>query len=128
MKLNTILENFDAPKSGLKYKDLTSLQLHYLNKLASGKLDLDGDIPDNVQDVLDELLTFGLLDDSYELTNSGQKAVEIFHKLGGHDLSVAADRQAKLGYLNDRNPDAVDGVDDEMEDFDDDDSFDKSKF
>jgi hypothetical protein len=122
------LENFDAPKSGLKYKDLTSLQLHYLNKLASGKLDLDGDIPDNVQDVLDELLTFGLLDDSYELTNSGQKAVEIFHKLGGHDLSVAADRQAKLGYLNDRNPDAVDGVDDEMEDFDDDDSFDKSKF
>ena len=144
MKLNTILEDFDAapqqtstPKKtggGLLYRDLTSLQLHYLNKIASGKLNLDDEIPDNVQDVLDELQSLRLLDDAYELTDAGNKAVHIFQKLGrSGELASAANRQAKLGYLNDKDDDNQSNDVDDIDDVDDNDFTDdayvhRSKF
>lgn len=98
MKIQNILaEDFGgqvaataAPK--IKFSDLDTLQVRILQKLADGSLDVES-AKDSEYDIMADLAELGLLDQEYQLTKAGQKAVAIAQKLGGSAELLAAKKK-----------------------------------
>jgi hypothetical protein len=126
MKIQNILsEDFQAqvastPAPKIKFSDLNTLQVRLLQKIADGSLDLDT-IKDSDYDILVDLQALGLLDDDYQLTKAGQKAVAIAQKLGGSAELLAARKKQQSMDTFDR--DGVPALDVEVGDTVDDDAL-----
>lgn len=138
MKIQNILsEDFQAqvaatPAPKIKFSDLNSLQVGILQRMADGSVTIDN-ATDKQYDIMADLAELGLLDQEYQLTKAGQKAVAIAQKLGGSAELLAARKKQQSMNKFDRNgvadldvDDTVDNDalpgDEEVED-DDDDEF-----
>jgi len=77
MKLTTLLE-----RQSLSYKDLTHVQLSTLKKFASGALNIDNATESQMRSIY-ELVSLGLVDESFELTREGMKMYRISQKFDG---------------------------------------------
>jgi hypothetical protein len=129
MKIENILSEDFTPTqtvAPLKFKDLNTLQIRTLKRIASGQVDVDT-ASEKEYDIMADLHDLGLLDDEYNLSQSGDKAVKIADKLGGsYELVAARNKQQALNSFDKRNQSTVDVNDDtdtESLDFSDDDDF-----
>lgn len=126
MKIQNILsEDFQAqvaatPAPKIKFSDLDTLQVRVLQKLADGSLDVDA-AKDSEYDIMADLAELGLLDQEYQLTKAGQKAVAIAQKLGGSAELLAARKKQQSMDTFDR--DGVPALDVEVDDTVDDDAL-----
>ncbi len=108
MKIQNILsEDFQAqvaanPAPKIKFSDLNSLQVRVLQRMADGTLDVDN-AKDTEYDIMADLAELGLLDQDYQLTKAGQKAVDIAQKLGGSAELLAARKKQQAMDKFDRN-------------------------
>lgn len=120
MKIQNILsEDFQAqvatPAPKIKFSDLNTLQVRVLQKLADGSLDVDT-ASDSEYDIMADLAELGLLDNEYQLTKAGQKAVAIAQKLGGSAELLAAKKKQQA--MNNFDRDGATTVDVETNDTD----------
>ncbi|BBA65444.1 predicted ORF [Xanthomonas phage XacN1] len=123
MKIQNILsEDFQAqvaatPAPKIKFSDLDTLQVRVLQKLADGSLDVDT-AKDSEYDIMADLAELGLLDQDYQLTKAGQKAVAIAQKLGGSaELLAARKKQQSMDTFDRGGAPALDvEVDDTVDD------------
>lgn len=83
----------------LDFNDLSSIQIGALRAIHDGRLDFDN-ASDRMQNVLYDLQDFNLIDDFYELTPTGQKAVKLAMEIGGSERRQAAQRAAKANMLD----------------------------
>lgn len=126
MKIQNILnEDFGTPavpQRRLSFKDLNSLQVGILTRMADGRLDVDT-AKESEYDIMTDLVDLGLLTSEYELSPAGQKAVAIAKKVGGSaELLDARRKQAAKAAFDDKlavkaddlDPPALDtmGIDD----------------
>lgn len=105
-----------APK--IKFSDLDTLQVRVLQRMADGILNVEN-AKENEYDIMADLAEMGLLDQEYELTRAGQKAVDIAKQIGGSAELMAArkkqqamsqfDHQHSTGISDD--PESLDGMD-----------------
>lgn len=123
MKIQNILsEDFQAqvaatPAPKIKFSDLNSLQVGILQRMADGSVTVDN-ATDKQYDIMADLAELGLLDQEYQLTKAGQKAVAIAQKLGGSAELLAARKKQQSMDTFDRN--GVPALDVEVDDTDDD--------
>lgn len=83
MKVNEILnESTKVFEVKLDFNDLSTVQVAALKAIDDGRLDFDN-ASDRMLDVLYDLQDFNLLDQMFELTPTGGKAVRLTKKLGG---------------------------------------------
>lgn len=125
MKIQNILsEDFQAqtataaPK--IKFSDLDTLQVRVLQRMADGILNVDN-AKESEYDIMADLAELGLLDQEYELTKAGQKAVSIAKQVGGSaELLAARKKQQSLNQFDRHNTppsddpsslDSMDGMD-----------------
>jgi hypothetical protein len=93
MKLRSVLRE----SAVLTFRDLNSMQVGVLKKIAkSGDDFLDMATP-NEMATLDSLKDLNLVDDSYELTPTGQRAAELGTKYGSSDRRQAGKQDSMLG-------------------------------
>ena len=140
---NLLSENYTpaAPEPiKLTFRDLNSLQVGLLLKIANGEVDVDS-ANEKQFDIMSDMVEMGLLTRDYDLSPSGAKAVEIAQKTGGSaELADVRRRQDALrqndatdprGNIQPADVDSmVDSpeVDDPYEEVDDDDEFDFNRF
>lgn len=122
---NILSEDFQAqvaatPAPKIKFSDLDTLQVRVLQKIADGSLDVDT-AKDSEYDIMADLAELGLLDQDYQLTKAGQKAVAIAQKLGGSAELLAA--RKKQQSMNNFDRDGVPALDVEVDDTVDDDAL-----
>jgi hypothetical protein len=122
---NILSEDFQAqvaatPAPKIKFSDLDTLQVRVLQKIADGSLDVDT-AKDSEYDIMADLAELGLLDQEYQLTKAGQKAVAIAQKLGGSAELLAARKKQQSMDTFDR--DGVPALDVEVGDTVDDDAL-----
>jgi hypothetical protein len=115
---NILSEDFQAqvastPAPKIKFSDLDTLQVRVLQKLADGSLDVDT-AKDSEYNIMADLAELGLLDQEYQLTKAGQKAVAIAQKLGGSAELLAA--RKKQQSMNNFGRDGAPPVDVDAED------------
>jgi hypothetical protein len=126
MKIQNILsEDFEAqvaatPAPKIKFNDLNSLQVGILQRMADGSVTVDN-ATDKQYDIMADLAELGLLDQEYQLTKAGQKAVAIAQKLGGSAELLAARKKQQSMDTFDRN--GVPALDVEVDDTVDDDAL-----
>lgn len=126
MKIQNILsEDFQAqvaatPAPKIKFSDLNSLQVGILQRMADGSVTIDN-ATDKQYDIMADLAELGLLDQEYQLTKAGQKAVAIAQKLGGSAELLAARKKQQSMDTFDR--DGVPALDVEVDDTVDDDAL-----
>lgn len=119
MKIQNILsEDFQAqvaatPAPKIKFSDLDTLQVRVLQKLADGSIDVDT-AKDSEYDIMADLAELGLLDQDYQLTKAGQKAVAIAQKLGGSAELLAAKKKQQS--MNDFDRGSAPALDIDAED------------
>lgn len=93
---NLIAEDFSpeaaAPKPQLRLRDLNSLQRRTLQRLADGVVDVDS-ASEAEFEIISDLYQLGLLDDEYQVTKAGAKAVEIIKRLHTQEIDAARGRQ-----------------------------------
>ena len=83
MKVSTILsETTKLVEVELDFNELTSIQIGALRAISDGRLDFEN-TSDSMDMVLYDLQEYNLLDSEFELTPTGQKAVDLAIKLGG---------------------------------------------
>lgn len=123
MKIQNILsEDFQAqvaatPAPKIKFSDLNSLQVGILQRMADGSVTIDN-ATDKQYDIMADLAELGLLDQEYQLTKAGQKAVAIAQKLGGSaELLSARKKQQSMDTFDRNGVSALDvDVDDTVDD------------
>lgn len=126
MKIQNILsEDFQAqvaatPAPKIKFSDLNSLQVGILQRMADGSVTIDN-ATDKQYDIMADLAELGLLDQDYQLTKAGQKAVAIAQKLGGSAELLAARKKQQAMDTFDR--DGTQSLDVEVDDTVDDDAL-----
>ena len=80
-------------KKYLDFNDLTSIQIGALRAIHDNRFDFDT-ASDRMLDVVTELQNLNLVDDIFDLTELGSKAVTIALQLGGSQRRQAAARAA----------------------------------
>lgn len=120
MKLNNILK--ENTGSGLTFRDLTSMHISVLVRLAKGQLSPETATP-REQVTLDELANYNLVDDFGELTPTGEKAAELGAKHGSYERGEASLRTKALNRQG-GNSTEIPTDDDYVDDDDDDDEVD----
>lgn len=93
MKLKAILKEDGAV---LTFRDLNSMQIALIKKLAKGEIDYENLSP-NAWAVINSLQDLDLVDQQLNLTQKGVRASEIASKVGGTDLRRAGVRDRMLG-------------------------------
>lgn len=113
-----LLSSLIYEEEGLSLNDLTMLQRLMLKKAYTGRLDpFEQDLTEPQLAVLDTLVDLGLLDGTYEVTDSGEKAAKMldsYSKQEREDISIAKDIAA--AEIRGQNFDDED-YSDELEDF-----------
>ncbi len=82
-----------AARPQLRLRDLNTLQRRTLQRLANGQVDVDS-ASDAEFEIINDLYQLGLLDQAYQLTKAGAKAVEIIKKLNAQEIEAARGRQS----------------------------------
>lgn len=124
MKIQNILaEDFGgapaAPATpSIKFKDLNTLQVRTLQRMADGQVDVDS-ANENEYDIMADLVELGLLDQEYQLTKAGQNAVAIAKKIGGSAELLDARKKQQAMSNFDRTGAAPDDVEVDGVEFDD---------
>ena len=91
---DTLLETYiNNSKISLDFNDLTSIQIGALRSLYNKRIDFDT-ASDRMHDVIFDLQNMNLVDDTYELTDLGVRAVNLALTLGGSERRKAAARAA----------------------------------
>ena len=103
MKLNDVLvENVG---SMVAYKQLSSLQIGLLKKIALGAFTADN-VNDRNRDIVEQLFGYGLVDDiSFELTEQGQRVLDLAERNGGSYQAVASRAAASASAARRPSPD-----------------------
>lgn len=139
MKIQNILsEDFQTqvastPAPKIKFSDLNTLQVRVLQRMADGILNVDN-AKESEYDIMSDLAELGLLDQEYELTKAGLKAVDIAKKLGGSaELLAAKKKQQAMQNFDNQNsdiePTELDGMDvDDTSVLEPDDEFEEDEF
>lgn len=78
----------------LRLRDLNTLQVRTLLRISKGEVDVDS-ASDKEYEIISDLHDLGLLDDEYQLSNSGRKAVTVINQQGGSSELVDARRRAE---------------------------------
>lgn len=91
MKINTILEGFGQ---SVAFNDLQPLHIFVLKKMASNQLNLNK-VSDKTLDAVDELVSFGLLDQNERLTQRGVKFADYANRAGSLQKRTLASKNAK---------------------------------
>lgn len=94
--LELLNEQLQLPSQGLSFNDLNSLHIAVLKKIANGDLSQETARPREIE-VMDELSNFGLLDDTGQLTNQGQRMAKRSSMGNSAELRQVAQRDGKLG-------------------------------
>ena len=94
--INLIQEQQDhtPSKNRLNFNDLTAIEVAAIRGVADGRVDFEN-ASDRMLDVLEQLKDYGILDQSYELTQSGLKANELAKKHGSYEKRQAQQRKMK---------------------------------
>jgi len=84
MKINDMIneQEYLTLENDLSFNDLSSLHIAALRAIDEGRMDVDN-ASDRMMFVLYELQEFTLVDDEYNLTRMGYKAIMLAHRLGG---------------------------------------------
>lgn len=114
MRLKNIVNEDYNTGVALTYRDLNSMQVAVLIKLAKGTLSEETASPRELA-VLDSLINLNLVDDFYNLTKSGERAAQLGIKYGSFDRRRAAKQVASTPTSTDveDNIDFDDTVDDD---------------
>lgn len=99
----------------LDFNDLTSIQIGALRAIYDNRLDFDN-ASERMLDVVSELQNLSLVDDTFELTDLGNKAVQLALQLGGSERRQAAARAAAKVQLDDIYDDDYPTTDDRFGD------------
>lgn len=130
---NILSEDFTpevAPRPQLRLRDLSPAQRRTLVRVADGVVDVDS-ANEAEFEVISDLYSLGLLDDEYQATKMGIKAVDVIKQLNAQEIEAARNRDSARANFkpDDVEPAALDtmGVsDDSVPDPDDEDEFDFS--
>lgn len=76
MRIQVLLNEESMPERKVHFDQLTDEQIYLLKKINAGRMDIEALEFEKLND-LDELMTLGLIDDDYGLTERGRKAVAI---------------------------------------------------
>ena len=84
MKVNALFESNTGMEltKDISFDDLSSLHIAAIRAIADNRMDYDN-MSDRMMDVVSELQAYGLVDDTYNLTGAGNKALTIYHMVGG---------------------------------------------
>lgn len=119
MKIKNLLEDHDRgrPARRLNFNDLSAIEVAAIRGIADGRVDFEN-ASDRMLDVLEQLKDYGLLDQNYELTQSGLKANELAIKHGSYEKRQAQQRQAQQRQTKPSPDDIPDdeGIDDDFDD------------
>lgn len=106
MRIQVLLNEEAFPTTSISFGDLNTLQVRTLLRLADGSVDIDT-ASEKEYDIMSDLYDLGLLDQEYNLSERGQKAVAIAQKRGGSaEVQDAKRRQERLANF-DRNNGSV---------------------
>ena len=97
MKISNLIQeqqDHTPSKNRLNFNDLTAIEVAAIRGVADGRVDFEN-ASDRMLDVLEQLKDYGLLDQSYELTQSGLKANELAKKYGSYEKRQAQERKSK---------------------------------
>lgn len=93
MRIQVLLNEESMPEREVTFEHLTPEQVHLLKKINSGRLDFEALDYEGVNN-LGELSNLGLIDDEYELTERGMKAVAISRIHDQRNLDAARQKQS----------------------------------
>lgn len=102
MRINQISEGFNVVeniKRKMKYSDLTPIQIAALRGTSENRIDFEN-MSERMEEVIQDLRSFGLLDDDFKLTQIGQKVVDTAKQHGGYDRN----RAKEMKKIKQRNP------------------------
>lgn len=118
MKTSKLLEETtqEIVEISLDFNDLSAMHIGALRAIHDGRLDFVN-ATDRMMDLVYELQGFNLVDDAYDLTETGKKAVGLALTLGSAERRAAAAKAEKLKTY-DPDEDIYNDYEDQMDDDD----------
>lgn len=104
MRIQVLLNEEAVAPRAVTFEQLTPRQIHLLKKIHAGRIDFETMEFEDLDEV-NELLHYGLVDDDYQPTERGLKALAIAKVKGDQELdAVRQKQQAKSSFDNREMP------------------------